>query len=231
MIITSLANSGFALAEADQLLLFDCYNPKKHPMLTQDSLAQYQAVTVFVSHAHGDHFSPDIWKLPNAEFAVGFDVPLSDAPPSRVRAVHPGECVSVNQLLITAYGSTDEGVSFHVNWNGFDLFHAGDLNDWHWRDESEESYSHQEEQKFLDELHQIRRGVQSLDLAFFPVDPRMGTDYYRGAILFAETMRPKAFMPMHFGRVYAPPEAFVEEISPYTRLLTPPDMGRSLTLP
>ena len=35
-----------------------------------------------------------------------------------------------------ASGSTDEGVSFCVDFAGVTLFHAGDLNLWHWRDES-----------------------------------------------------------------------------------------------
>lgn len=231
MMLTYLANSGFALENGEQLLVFDCYNPHKHPMLKVDALAKYQSVIVFISHAHGDHFSPAIWKIPNAAFVASFDVPLAGAPEGRVYVLRPGERTTVNGLSVAAYGSTDEGVSFHVHWEEFHLFHAGDLNDWHWQDESDEEYSKQEERKFLNELNQIKQGVPAPDLAFFPVDPRMGTDYYRGAVLFAEAMRPKALMPMHFGRTYAPPEAFVKEISVYTRLLTPPAMGESIVIP
>lgn len=228
MQITYLSNSGFLLEQDDEALIFDCYNPKKQTALRDEALLKKSAVTAFVSHVHGDHYSPDIWKLAGAQFVVSFDVPAPGELRPRVTVLHPGESAAVNGIRVRAYGSTDEGISFYVQWREHAIFHAGDLNDWHWRDESDEAYVRQAEEHFLRELARIRENEQPPLLAFFPVDPRMGTDYYRGAILFAKTMRPKYFIPMHFGGRFAPPQAFFEEIAPYTELLAPPEMGRSI---
>lgn len=230
MRITYLSNSGFALENANELLVFDCHNPKKQAALDANLLQAKKSVTAFISHIHGDHYSTDIWGLPNTRFIAGFDVPVPSPVSALCTNLRPGEQATVNGLHITAYGSTDEGVSFYVQWGETTVFHAGDLNDWHWRDEGGEDYAHKQELLFMQELERIQQNEQPPVLAFFPVDPRMGTDYYRGAILFAQAMRPKYFMPMHFGRQFAPPPSFFEQIAPYTTLLTPPEMGNSIDI-
>ena len=227
MKITYLGNSGFALERDGGLLVIDCYDPGKHPILRPASLEAMRYVTALVSHAHGDHYSPDIWELPRARFAAGFDVPA----PTGVPKLRPGQTVVPNDMKVTAYGSTDEGVSFHVEWAGVSLFHAGDLNDWHWRDEGGEEYAKKAEADFLKELNRIKQNVHHLDIAFFPVDPRMGSDYYRGAILFCKALHPVRLMPMHFGRAFRPPEAFYQEVAPLTTLLLPPAVDQSVLSP
>lgn len=212
MRIHALGNSGFAVEKDESLLVMDCYNPKQHALLGDASLESYLAVTVLISHRHGDHYSRDIWSLKNASFVAGFDVPA----PAGAAMLRPGERTALNGMQIRAYGSTDEGVSFHIEWAGRSLFHAGDLNDWHWRDDGNADYTRQAEAAFSRELATIKKSVPHIDIAFFPVDPRMGSDYYRGAILFAAAMRPKLFIPMHYGAAFAPPPPFYDEIAPYT---------------
>lgn len=230
MQITYLANSGFALEEAGELLVFDCFNPEKHSVLAKDALAKKKAATVFVSHVHGDHYSPKIWQLPNVSFVVSFDVAVPPAYAKKAVVLHPGESARVNGLDIQAYGSTDEGISFHVRWGDLSIFHAGDFNDWHWRDEGGEAYAKTAEDAFLAELSNMRANELKLDYAFFPVDPRIGSDYYRGAVLFAEAMRPKYFIPMHFGKTFSPPPEFYADIAPYTELLAAPEQGLSIKI-
>lgn len=227
MKITYLGNSGFALERDGGILVVDCYDPEKHTLLSDGSLAQMRYATALVSHVHRDHYSPEIWNLNGARFAAGFDVPA----PVGVPKMRPGQTVAPNGMQVTAYGSTDEGVSFHIAWDGVSVFHAGDLNDWHWRDEGGDDYARTEEAKFLQELAKIRAGIQNIDLAFFPVDPRMGSDYYRGAILFCKEMHPVRFMPMHFGKAFKPPQAFYEEIASLTTLLEPPAIDKSMLCP
>ena len=41
-------------------------------------------------------------------------------------------------LRIQAFGSTDVGISFLIHLQGKSIFHAGDLNNWHWSEESTE---------------------------------------------------------------------------------------------
>lgn len=227
MKITYLGNSGFALEHDGALLVIDCFDPKLHALLKEESLDSMRSVTALVSHAHGDHYSPDIWSLKNARFAVGFDVPA----PMGVPRLRPGQKALPNGMQVTAYGSTDEGVSFHVLWDGISIFHAGDLNDWHWRDEGGEAYAKEAEGRFLQELARIEKHVSHIDIAFFPVDPRMGSDYYRGAVLFAKTLHPVRLLPMHFGRAFRPPEAFFEEIASLTTLVQPPAVDKNVLCP
>lgn len=118
--------------------------------------------------------------------------------PNRIAACAwpPGDERGFGALTVHAYGSTDEGVSFYVNFAGITLFHAGDLNLWHWRDESSITEIEAAERAFYDCVAPIPK--QKIDVAFFPVDPRQGSMYDAGAGYFIMTVKPKFFIPMHF---------------------------------
>lgn len=107
-----------------------------------------------------------------------------------------------------AFGSTDVGVSFLVEVGGKKIFHAGDLNNWHWMDESSEAEWRGYEKNFLHELADLRSYTSGLDLAMFPVDPRLGREYMRGARQFVEQVKTAVFVPMHFDEAYAEAAAF-----------------------
>ena len=47
-----------------------------------------------------------------------------------------GDCYADDVLRVHAFGSTDVGISFLVEAEGKKIFHAGDLNNWHWMDEA-----------------------------------------------------------------------------------------------
>ncbi len=149
---------------------------------------------MFVSHHHDDHFSPTIYDLcgEKATYVLGFDIPE----PHRGVRMAPGDERGFGALTVHAYGSTDEGVSFYVNFAGITLFHAGDLNLWHWRDESSVTEIEAAERAFYDCVAPIPK--QKIDVAFFPVDPRQGSMYDAGACYFIMTVKPKFFIPMHF---------------------------------
>lgn len=218
MQIRYLGNSGFAFLWEERLLVVDCYNPGAHPWLFE-SAASKQSVTVLASHRHSDHFSKDMLTLPHATFLFGYDIRAE----ANANYLRPGEEAVVNGFSVRAFGSTDEGVSFAVQTeDGTRLFHAGDLNNWHWRDEGGDDYAKQAETQFLAELELVRAGVPSPALACFPVDPRMGSDYFRGAVQFASALRPRLFVPMHFGAAFNPPAAFFKEMQPLTTLFTQP---------
>ena len=42
----------------------------------------------------------------------------------------------------------------------------------------------------------------------FPVDNRMGKDYYKGAQQFVEQIKTSIFVPMHFDETYKQADAF-----------------------
>ena len=50
----------------------------------------------------------------------------------------PEEERSVDDICIRTLRSTDEGVAFLVSAEGKTIYHAGDLNDWYWKEESED---------------------------------------------------------------------------------------------
>lgn len=139
-------------------------------------------------------FSPTIYDLcgEKATYILGFDIPE----PHRGVRMAPGDERGFGALTVHAYGSTDEGVSFYVNFAGITLFHAGDLNLWHWRDESSITEIEAAERAFYDCVAPIPK--QKIDVAFFPVDPRQGSMYDAGAGYFIMTVKPKFFIPMHF---------------------------------
>lgn len=211
-----LGNSGFSIRQGGDLIVIDCYNPEQHPEM-EARVKNASRVTVLASHYHRDHFSPSVrlWnRWGNVEFVFSSDIPEMPG----VKQIAPGEHLTVNGIEVRAYGSTDAGVSFMLEVGGYAIFHAGDLNNWHWQEESSPEEVEEAERDFLAILKDIAADGITPYLAMFPVDPRMGTDYYRGAVQFAARLSPKLFIPMHFGEKFAPPEEFYREMGPYTRV-------------
>ncbi|MFR2494220.1 MAG: MBL fold metallo-hydrolase [Christensenellales bacterium] len=193
--IEYLGGSGFLVSLGDTGLLFDASEtgPDKRSLPGKETLAAFEKLYVFVSH-HDDHFSPTIYDVCGEKGDRTFWALTSS---NRIAAcMAPGDERGFGALTVHAYGSTDEGVSFYVNFAGITLFHAGDLNLWHWRDESSITEIEAAERAFYDCVAPIPK--QKIDVAFFPVDPRQGSMYDAGAGYFIMTVKPKFFIPMHF---------------------------------
>lgn len=188
MRIIYLGHSGFMVETGAHRLLFDFLgNGLEAPAPGSGTLA-------FVSHAHSDHLSKTVldWAAcGRVNLLAGMDVP-----PGQGLRMAPGETVRLNGGTVCAYGSTDAGVSFLVEYDGAHIFHAGDFNFWHWRAEADESWLKKAEDDFTTILETLR--AKRMDVAFFPVDPRMGEGYDEGALRFAEAIRPAVLIPMHF---------------------------------
>ena len=92
--------------------------------------------------------------------------------------------------------------------SGKKIFHAGDLNNWHWMDESTEAEWKGAEKNFLHELDDLYAYTPEVDVAMFPVDPRLGKEYMRGAGQFVTKIKTHIFVPMHFTPEYAKANAF-----------------------
>jgi len=204
-----LYHSGFAVKTNEHFLVFDYYNDKPYPggkgldagVITVQEIANHTEPVVFVSHGHGDHYNPVIleWQKSNRNirYIMSSDVPAKG---ERIQSLKPYEKLELSDMSIKTFGSTDQGVSFLISVDGLDIFHAGDLNWWHWMDESTEEEIKLSEKDFLNEMkHIIGNGI---DIAFFPVDPRLGSGYYLGAERFINLTKPSMFVPMHFGDKY-----------------------------
>ena len=191
-----LGNSGFSIRQGGDLIVIDCYNPEQHPEM-EARVKNASRVTVLASHYHRDHFSPSVrlWnRWGNVEFVFSSDIPEMPG----VKQIAPGEHLTVNGIEVRAYGSTDAGVSFMLEVGGYAIFHAGDLNNWHWEEESTPEEIAQMEGDFKKELNDLAQLAPRLDLAMFPVDPRMGGDFMRGARQFLDRIPTRYFVPMHF---------------------------------
>ena len=78
------------------------------------------------------------------------------------------------------------------------FFHAGDLNNWQPPQSADDTAAMRAEAMFLGELKDLRKVVDAVDVAMFPIDARIGGDYIRGARQFVARMTPRLFVPMHF---------------------------------
>ena len=203
MRVTFLAHSGFFLELETASLLFDWWKGELPPLLADRPLL------VFASHRHEDHFTPAIFSLAeggrNVRFLLGKDIrlternrarwDLSDDVAARCLALGGGETVSpVPGVTVETLPSTDEGVAFLVSLEGKTLFHAGDLNWWHWEGE-DKAWNRNMEVNFKRYCEPLRG--RHMDLAMFPIDPRLGEDGFRGARYFLELTDTACLLPMH----------------------------------
>lgn len=210
-------HSGFAVKTTDHLLIFDYYvdNPASSASAAASILQEMSnlAVYVFASHGHGDHFNPAIfdWKHRNEEiqYVLSHDIKLGRGRDD-VTVVHPGHKYKLGRLDIEVLDSTDLGVAFLVSVDDITVFHAGDLNWWHWDGEPDEDNKAMAEnyKKQIDLL----KGRQ-IDLAFIPVDPRLEEYYNLGLVYFMEVVGAKIVFPMHFGSDYSVFQRLQSDIS------------------
>jgi len=78
------------------------------------------------------------------------------------------------------------------------LFHAGDLNNWHGKEHGSKVFTQTMERDFLAELSRIANEVPRMDLAMFPVDPRLGPGCGLGARQLMQAIQVGALIPIHF---------------------------------
>jgi L-ascorbate metabolism protein UlaG (beta-lactamase superfamily) len=208
--ITYLFHSGFTVETANHFLIFDYYQPAAHPgpaILTRDFLKTKTSVVVLVSHSHADHFDRAILKwanLENISYICSNDIEVAKPPP-HWRRMAPYQELTLPDLQVNTFGSTDQGVSFLVKADGLTIFHAGDLNCWRW---NEDTTQEQERAEAAFQAEVARIVGNPIDIAFFPVDRRLEANYARGALRFLAQLQPKLLIPMHFGKDYEATTAF-----------------------
>ena len=200
-LVTHYYHSGFSVACENSILIFDYWRGEHGELaedvqLTPERLAEYEHIYVFISHDHPDHLDPVVftWKdLPGIQYIVSSDMPVG----VRGRRMAPGDVLDFpDGVKVTAFDSTDLGVSFLADFRGLQVFHAGDLNFWHWRDESTMKEIEEADAEFRKAVRPICE--HPVDLAFFPLDPRQGSMYEAGANFFILSVKPRILIPMHY---------------------------------
>lgn len=196
MVVTYIEHSGFSVELPECTLLFDYYLGKLPEFPKEHSLI------VFASHVHGDHFQKKIFQLreqyQEVYFVLSDDIPKKyDAPD--VIWISSDVKVTVAGCEITCLKSTDEGVAFLVKCGEKTVYHAGDLNWWHWEEESA-TYNDEMKQNYQREVDKLEG--RKIDAAFVPVDPRLEDAYFWGIDYFMRKTDTKVVFPMHFWGKY-----------------------------
>lgn len=199
--VTYHYNSGLSVRIGNTLLVFDYWEGEGKRLaevgrLNRKTLAVFEQIYVFVSHAHPDHFSPLIYEwredLP-VTYIVSHDMPIG----TRGKRIAPLDTLTLSKdISVKAFESTDLGCAFLVHAYDMNIFHAGDLNLWHWRQESSLREIEAAETAFYDAIKPLKG--EKIDLAMFPVDPRQGMMYDAGANHFILVQKPRVFIPMHW---------------------------------
>lgn len=205
-----LGHSGFAVNLDEKLLIFDYYlddsEDNKRSLssgVIDPSEIKDKEVFVFASHGHPDHFNPVIlsWKeqLPRVHYFLSYDIPKKYHR-EWTKILKNNEAYQDEKLSIQTFKSTDEGIAFLINIDGISIYHAGDLNWWHWNGEPD-SWNNDMAAQFKREVSLIKN--HSIDIAFLTADPRLESAELTGIKWFLDEVDVKIAFPMHFGDDYS----------------------------
>ena len=124
---------------------------------------------VFASHSHPDHFN-------------------------RKR-----DEITVGDTKVRSLRSTDEGVAFLIRCEDRTIYHAGDLNWWHWEEE-DDAYNRMMRGDYQKEIETL--AGEKIDLAFVVLDPRQEEQFCWGFDWFMRHTDTKIVFPMHMWKKY-----------------------------
>lgn len=216
MKLTYIYHSCFVLEAEKCTLVFDYYKDSEEKYV-EKHLADFPGkLYVFSSHTHRDHYNPEIleWQQQRPDIQYIFSKDIAELGVDQKENIHfldKLQTYSDSLLTVKAFGSTDIGVSFLVEVAGKMIFHAGDLNNWHWKEESSEEEAQKAENFYLSELECVATEVKKLDVLMYPIDHRLGKDYTRGAEQLLQRIKVDLFAPMHFWNHFKDANAFAEK--------------------
>ena len=193
MKVKYLYNSGFEVHFKKHILVFD--STRDHEIEDAEGKTVYH----FCTHSHPDHYNPYI--LEKGVCILSNDIDAGNG--HNIVYLEPYEELRVGGIWVRTFGSTDAGLSFYVLCEGKTLFHSGDLNLWYWEDDPEEVQK-KEKKDYHREIKKLRDYLdkQKLDIAFVPVDRRLGENCTMAIEYFLDTINVKTVFPMHFRQDY-----------------------------
>lgn len=217
MVIRFLHHSCFSVELDDRVLLFDYFDGNRiEGYHFTGVLPEYEPGTrfyIFASHSHRDHYDMDVLRLkeryqvhyifakdirvsPNFLKKHGIDPEVR----KQITFVTAGEHRFLDDMDITTYRSTDQGVAYLVRYHGVTLFHAGDLNDWQYEGAGE-LVNGIMRSNFRSQIRKLSK--EQLHVAFFPLDPRLKEHAADGFRYFLEHVSCDLVFPMHQWRDYS----------------------------
>ena len=210
-------HSAFAIELEKSILIFDFYKfpnnirKEKEEFFNRFIKRNDKKVYIFSTHSHSDHFNKEIltWleMNENIKYILSDDIRIYKH--KNFYFTKEDDSFELDNLKISTFGSTDLGSSFYINTENKNIFHSGDLHFWHWEDDTPE-----EEKSMYDayifQLERIKK-LDRIDIAFVPVDPRLGVNTLEGVELFYKILKPKIIIPMHFSDDYSQMKNFIEK--------------------
>ncbi len=218
MNVTFIAHSGFLVEWERFYTLFDWWHGELPPLDPEKPLL------VFASHSHEDHFDPKIFKLvetyPLTRFILSHDIRLATrhweklgmteelfarVTSMRIDSLYAAE-VAGEALTVRTVQSTDAGVAFLVSAEGRLVFHAGDLNWWHWEEEGR-LYCTNMAANYRRAIEKLAAAVRDeaadsgcagvIDAAMAPLDPRLESAADMGLEYLLKNVPVRKVFPMH----------------------------------
>ena len=210
-------HSAFVIELEKSILIFDFYKfsnnkkKEKEKFFNRFIKRTDKKVYVFATHSHPDHFNREIltWLEinENIKYILSDDIKIYKH--KNFYFTKEDDSFELDNLKINTFGSTDLGSSFYINTENKNIFHSGDLHFWHWEDDTPE-----EEKAMYDaymvQLEKIKK-LDRIDIAFVPVDPRLGVNTLEGVELFYKYLKPKIIIPMHFSDDYSRMKELIEK--------------------
>jgi len=191
MIIEHVFHSGMKIDLGDYLILIDVF----------EEIEDFNGRKIYClsSHGHGDHFSPKVFDLRDSNDVTYIFSDDIEAEGEDIHFVKEGDQVTIGDLDLRVYGSTDLGVSFLIKASNQVFFHSGDLNWWHWKTFNLG--------QLIDEELQFKAVVdqligQEIDYYFLPVDYRLEEHGYLAYDYVIGKIKPRFLIPMHFADHY-----------------------------
>lgn len=235
-------HSCFILELNSCYMMFDYYKHYKYERcqdidfdsLIESVLKSDKALYIIASHGHGDHFSKKVFEFNSPKTRYIFSdeiknnnsykksISLSNELTNNINFMSSGQSLDIGDLQIMTFSSTDLGLSFIIEVENTTIFFAGDLNWWAWPDDTDEEAKYMED-LFKSIMTKVINADKSIDIAFFPVDQRLEQNYDMGASYFIKHLKPKYFVPMHFGNELNTTKMFLnkyENIYPETNMIT-----------
>ena len=112
------------------------------------------------------------------------------------------------------------GVAFLIEDNEKLIYHAGDLNDWVWEEESD-AYNTEMTANYRKQIRLLAEKLKhrEIDVAFVVLDPRQEKDYDRGLCYFLESIAAKQVYPMHYWDTPSIIDTFLKDHPEYKSII------------
>ena len=218
MRVTYIHHSSFLVETEHYYYLFD-YEKGFLPKMDVN-----KPIYVLSSHGHHDHYNVEIFSiLKNLNMKVHAILSDDIEIPSNVYVLQVSDgkkYILDEKHILTTFKSTDLGVAFLIEDEDKIIYHAGDLNDWVWDDETD-AYN---EQMTFDYRKQIgllsnKLNGQKVDVAFVVLDPRQEKDYDRGLCYFLEHILVEKVYPMHYWGDSSVVDTFLQDHPEYNLII------------